>query len=123
MLNTKSFGQGVLRLANRLDGGADRVSVRSSWSGRGQATQSGQRFNVPLESGAARPDSNLAMKVMAPFTVSSVGDVMVKRTRASLEAPEFQADLQTDQGRRRHLPATWKATSRTWIIRRPAARG
>ena len=30
------------------------------------------------------------MKVMAPFTVTSVGDVMVKRTGASLEASEFQ---------------------------------
>jgi poly-gamma-glutamate capsule biosynthesis protein CapA/YwtB (metallophosphatase superfamily) len=59
--------------------------------GHGQITASGQRFAEPPVAAPRDAATNLATKVMAPFTVTSVGDVMVKRTGASLEAPEFQS--------------------------------
>ncbi len=58
--------------------------------GHGQNTQSGQRFTVPTEPAPRDAAANLALKIQAPFTLTSVGDVMVKRTGASLDAPEFQ---------------------------------
>jgi hypothetical protein len=59
--------------------------------GHGQNTQSGQRFTAPTEPAPRDPAANLALKIQAPFTIASVGDVMVKRTGGSLEAPEFQS--------------------------------
>jgi len=58
--------------------------------GYGQNTSSGQRFAEPAVSAPRDAAANLATKILAPFTMVSVGDVMVKRTGASLEAPEFQ---------------------------------
>jgi len=65
--------------------------IVSSVVGHGQMTVSGQRFSEPRVP-AARDAAvtNLAMKITAPFTVAAVGDVMVKRTGAELEAPEFR---------------------------------
>src|ERR1700712_1779715 len=57
----------------------------------GQSTSSGQRFAEPAVPAARDAATNLATKILAPFTMVSVGDVMVKRTGASLEAPEFQS--------------------------------
>ena len=59
--------------------------------GHGQNTASGQRFAEPSVPAPRDAASNLAMKILVPFTVASVGDVMVKRTGASLEAPPFQS--------------------------------
>ena len=59
--------------------------------GYGQNTASGQRFGEPPVAAPRDAATNLAMKINAPFTVTSVGDVMVKRTGANLEAPEFQS--------------------------------
>lgn len=58
--------------------------------GHGQNTASGQRFAEPPVSTPRDALTNLAMKIAAPFTLTSVGDVMVKRTGASLEGAEFQ---------------------------------
>jgi hypothetical protein len=57
----------------------------------GQNAASGQRFDEPAPPAPRDAASNLATKVMSPLTVVTVGDVMVKRTGANLEAPEFQA--------------------------------
>jgi poly-gamma-glutamate synthesis protein (capsule biosynthesis protein) len=59
--------------------------------GYGQNTASGQRFGEPPVAAPRDAATNLAMKINAPFTVTGVGDVMVKRTGANLEAPEFQS--------------------------------
>lgn len=59
--------------------------------GYGQNTASGQRFAEPPAAAPRDLATNLATKILTPFTVSSVGDVMIKRTGASLEAPEFQS--------------------------------
>ncbi len=69
------------------------VALSLSWFvvvGHGQNTASGQRFGEPPVQAPRDAATNLATKVLAPFTVTSVGDVMVKRTGASLEAAEFQ---------------------------------
>jgi poly-gamma-glutamate synthesis protein (capsule biosynthesis protein) len=58
--------------------------------GHGQNTASGQRFAEPPVTAARDAAANLTTKVTAPFTVTTVGDVMVKRTGGALEAPEFQ---------------------------------
>jgi poly-gamma-glutamate synthesis protein (capsule biosynthesis protein) len=58
--------------------------------GHGQNTASGQRFAEPSAPAPRDAASNLAMKILVPFTVASVGDVMVKRTGASLEDSPFQ---------------------------------
>jgi poly-gamma-glutamate synthesis protein (capsule biosynthesis protein) len=58
--------------------------------GHGQNVASGQRFLEPTPPAQRDMASNLATKITAPFTVASVGDVMVKRTGASLEEAQFQ---------------------------------
>ena len=58
--------------------------------GHGQNTASGQRFGEPPVAAPRDAGVNLATKIVAPFTVATVGDVMVKRTGGALEAPEFQ---------------------------------
>jgi poly-gamma-glutamate synthesis protein (capsule biosynthesis protein) len=60
--------------------------------GRGQNLQSGQ---VPAEPpGAARdPARELAMKIVTPFTVAAVGDVLIKRPASMLEDPAFQSAI------------------------------
>jgi len=57
----------------------------------GQNAASGQRFDEPAPPAPRDPAANLATKIMSPLTIVTVGDVMVKRTGANLEAPEFQA--------------------------------
>ena len=64
--------------------------VLSETSGRGQSVQSGQTFAEPLPTAPRDIPSNLAMKITAPFTVSAVGDVMIKRPALSIEDAEFQ---------------------------------
>src|SRR5580765_7236733 len=59
--------------------------------GHGQATASGQIFAEPQAPAPRDAPANLATKILEPFTVTTVGDVMVKRTGASLDAPEFQS--------------------------------
>ena len=60
-------------------------------TGHGQNTASGQRFAEPPVAAPRDAAANLATKILAPFTVASVGDVMVKRTGAALEDPQFQS--------------------------------
>ena len=62
----------------------------SSMVGHGQNTASGQRFGEPPVRVTRDASTNLATKVLAPFTVASVGDVMVKRSGAVLAGAEFQ---------------------------------
>ena len=59
--------------------------------GHGQNTASGQRFAEPPVTAPRDAATNLATKIMAPFSVASVGDVMVKRTGGTLEDPQFQS--------------------------------
>ena len=57
--------------------------------GHGQNVASGQIFAEP----AVPPRdvaANLALKITAPFTVAAVGDVMVKRSAATVADPQFQ---------------------------------
>jgi len=58
--------------------------------GHAQNTASGQRFAEPAVPAPRDAAINLATKIMAPFVVASVGDVMVKRTGAAMGGPEFQ---------------------------------
>jgi poly-gamma-glutamate synthesis protein (capsule biosynthesis protein) len=61
--------------------------------GHGQNVNSGQVFAeppVPQRSVA----QNLATKITAPFTVATVGDVMVKRAGAEMSDPMFQGAFQ-----------------------------
>lgn len=55
----------------------------------GQNQRSGQVFAEPGPP-ARDPSLDLAMKITAPFTMASVGDVMVKHTGVELQYPEFQ---------------------------------
>ena len=66
--------------------------------GRGQSTQSGQSFAEPLPPAPRDIPSNLAMKITAPFTVASVGDVMIKRSSLTLEDPQFQDPIRVLKG-------------------------
>ncbi len=59
-------------------------------AGHAQNTASGQVFAEPPVPAPRDAASNLAMGITAPFTIAAVGDVMVKRVGAELEAPEFQ---------------------------------
>ena len=54
--------------------------------GHGQATASGQIFAEPQAPAPRDAPANLATKILEPFTVKTVGDVMVKRNGASLDA-------------------------------------
>lgn len=56
---------------------------------QGQNLRSGQIFAEP-PTPPRDPALDLAMKITVPFSMASVGDVMVKRTGAELEYPEFQ---------------------------------
>jgi len=58
--------------------------------GRGQSVQSGQTFAEPLPPAPRDVPANLATKITAPFTVASVGDVMIKRPAAAMEDAQFQ---------------------------------
>ena len=60
--------------------------------GRGQNLQSGQVAATP---GAPPrdPARELALKVTAPFTLASVGDVIIRRPASTLEDPAFQSAL------------------------------
>ena len=62
----------------------------STMVGRGQSTQSGQTFAEPLPAAPRDAPANLATKITAPFTVASVGDVMIKRPAAAMEEAQFQ---------------------------------
>jgi poly-gamma-glutamate synthesis protein (capsule biosynthesis protein) len=62
----------------------------STMVGRGQSVQSGQTFAEPLPQAPRDIPSNLAMKITTPFTVTAVGDVMIKRPAVSIEDPQFQ---------------------------------
>lgn len=63
--------------------------IAFSHPGLAQNIRSQQVFAEP--SPAPRdPDQDLAMKITVPFTMASVGDVMVKRTGLELQYPEFQ---------------------------------
>ena len=62
----------------------------STIAGGGQSVQSGQVFNEPLPQAPRDAPANLAMKILAPFSVASVGDVMIKRPALSIEEAQFQ---------------------------------
>src|SRR5205085_5757121 len=61
--------------------------------GHGQNVASGQIFAEPPVP-ARNVAQNLATKISAPFTVATVGDVMVKRAGAELSDPQFQGAFQ-----------------------------
>ena len=54
-----------------------------------QNTRSGQEWTTPLEPAPRDAATNLANKIMEPFTVVAVGDVMVKRPIGNLDIPAF----------------------------------
>lgn len=60
--------------------------------GEGQNVQSGQVFAEPP---VAPRDaaSNLALKIAGPFTIASVGDVLIKRPASMLADPAFQSAI------------------------------
>jgi len=60
--------------------------------GRGQSIQSGQ---VPVGPPSPARDATreLALKVTAPFTLASVGDVMIRRPASMLDDPGFQSAI------------------------------
>ena len=66
-------------------------SASSPSSGMARPPPRGQIFAEPQAPAPRDAPANLATKILEPFTVTTVGDVMVKRTGASLDAPEFQS--------------------------------
>ncbi len=54
-----------------------------------QISGNGQQWTTPLEPAPRDAGTNLADKIMEPFTVVAVGDVMVKRPIGDLDLPAF----------------------------------
>ena len=54
-----------------------------------QTARSGQQWTTPVEPAPRDAATNLANKIMEPFTVTAVGDVMIKRPVDNLDAPAF----------------------------------